>query len=433
MHVPKNIYLDENEFPKHFYNIVPDLPKPLDPPLHPVTKEPIKPRDLEPIFPKGLINLEMCRKNYVKIPAELRNKYIEIGRPRPLTRAYGLEKSLRLPDNIRIYYKREDMSSTGSHKPNTALAQAYYASKEGFKGLTTETGAGQWGSALAFSCHRFDLECEIFMVRISYYQKPLRQVLMSLFGAKVYPSPSKKTKIGRKLLEADPNHPGSLGIAISEALKVAISSENKAYSLGSVLNSVLTHQSIIGLETKAQLDKIGEVPTAIVGCVGGGSNFAGLAYPFLKEKFKGKLDTKFIAVEPKACPTLTKGKFEYDHGDTAGLTPLLKMYTLGCEFIPPPIHAGGLRYHGDSPSLSKLVNLRYVRPVAYDQEQVFEAGKIFVQSEGVVPAPETCHAVKGAIDLALRAKREKREEVIVIGFSGHGLLDLQGYADVLKL
>ncbi len=430
MYIPKNIYLDENEFPRYYYNILPDLPEPLEPPLHPATREPIKPKDLEPIFPKELIRLEASQERYVKIPKDLRDMYIEIGRPRSLTRAYGLEKHLNLPESIRIYYKREDLSPTGSHKPNTAIAQAYYAASEGFDRLTTETGAGQWGSALSYSCQMFGLDCDVFMVSASYYQKPLRRILMNLFGARVYPSPSKETSIGRKLLKEDPDHPGSLGIAISEALELAISDDKTAYALGSVLNSVLTHQSIIGLETVKQLSAVGEVPTTIIGCVGGGSNFAGLAYPFLREKIKGKSDTRFIAVEPKACPTLTKGKFEYDYADIAGLTPLLKMYTLGREFVPPPIHAGGLRYHGDSPSLSLLVKLGYIDAIAYPQEDVFKAGRLFARSEGIVPAPETCHAVRAAIDTALDAKREKREEVILIGFSGHGLLDLTSYEQV---
>ena len=422
----RKILLDENEMPKYWYNILPDLPEPLPPPLHPVTKEPVKPEDLKPIFPKALIEQEMSNERWIKIPEEVRDVYA-LWRPTPLIRAVRLEKALKTP--ARIYFKYEGVSPPGSHKPNTAVAQAYYNAKEGIERLTTETGAGQWGSALCFATKLFDLKCTVYMVKVSYYQKPYRRVLMETWGGEVIPSPSDRTEVGRKILEKDPDNPGSLGIAISEAIEDAVKNENTNYSLGSVLNHVLLHQTIIGLEAKKQLESIGEKPDVIVGCVGGGSNFAGLCYPFIKDAQKDGI--KIIAVEPKACPTLTEGVYKYDYGDTAGLTPLLKMFTLGHDFIPPPIHAGGLRYHGDAPTLCLLVKHGIIEPRAVRQIPTFEAGVMFARTEGIVPAPETNHAIRVVIDEAIKAREEGEEKVILFNFSGHGLLDLKAYDDFL--
>jgi tryptophan synthase beta chain len=422
----RKILLDENEMPKYWYNILPDLPEPLPPPLHPVTKEPVKPEDLKPIFPKALIEQEMSNERWIKIPEEVRDVYA-LWRPTPLIRAVRLEKALKTP--ARIYFKYEGVSPPGSHKPNTAVAQAYYNAKEGIERLTTETGAGQWGSALCFATKLFDLKCTVYMVKVSYYQKPYRRVLMETWGGEVIPSPSDRTEVGRKILEKDPDNPGSLGIAISEAIEDAVKNENTNYSLGSVLNHVLLHQTIVGLEAKKQLESIGEKPDVIVGCVGGGSNFAGLCYPFIKDAQKDGI--KIIAVEPKACPTLTEGVYKYDYGDTAGLTPLLKMFTLGHDFIPPPIHAGGLRYHGDAPTLCLLVKHGIIEPRAVRQIPTFEAGVMFARTEGIVPAPETNHAIRVVIDEAIKAREEGEEKVILFNFSGHGLLDLKAYDDFL--
>ncbi len=421
----KKVLLEEDEIPKRWYNILPDLPEPLPPPLHPATKEPVKPEDLEPIFPKELIKQEMSSERWIKIPKEVREIY-SLWRPTPLIRADKLEKALKTP--ARIYYKYEGVSPPGSHKPNTAVAQAYYNMKEGVERLTTETGAGQWGSALCFATKLFGLECTVYMVKVSYNQKPYRRVMMEAWGGEVIPSPSNRTEFGRRILERDPNNPGSLGIAISEAIEDAVKNENTKYSLGSVLNHVLLHQTIIGLETKKQLEEIDEKPDILVGCVGGGSNFAGFCYPFIAEKD----GIKIIAVEPAACPTLTKGEYRYDHGDTAGLTPLLKMFTLGHDFIPSPIHAGGLRYHGDAPTLSLLVKHGIMEARAVKQIPTFEAGVLFARTEGVIPAPETNHAIRVVIDEALKAKERGEEKVIVFNFSGHGLLDLQAYDDFLN-
>ena len=422
----RKILLDENEMPKYWYNILPDLPEPLPPPLHPVTKEPVKPEDLKPIFPKALIEQEMSNERWIKIPEEVRDVYA-LWRPTPLIRAVRLEKALKTP--ARIYFKYEGVSPPGSHKPNTAVAQAYYNAKEGIERLTTETGAGQWGSALCFATKLFDLKCTVYMVKVSYYQKPYRRVLMETWGGEVIPSPSERTEVGRKVLEKDPDNPGSLGIAISEAIEDAVKHENTNYSLGSVLNHVLLHQTIIGLEAKKQLESIGEKPDIIVGCVGGGSNFAGLCYPFIKDAQKDGI--KIIAVEPSACPTLTKGEYKYDYGDTAGLTPMLKMFTLGHDFIPPPIHAGGLRYHGDAPTLCLLVKHGIIEARAVRQMPTFEAGVLFARTEGIVPAPETNHAIRVVIDEAIKAREEGEEKVILFNFSGHGLLDLKAYDDFL--
>jgi len=421
----QRILLGIEDLPKSYYNILPDLPKPLPPPLNPGTKEPIGPEALAPIFPKEIIRQEVSQNRYEPIPEELREAYIRLGRPTPLCRATRLEKFLGTP--ARIYYKREDLSPVGSHKTNTAIAQAYYAMKEGVERLSTETGAGQWGSALAYATNYFVLKCTVFMVRVSYDQKPYRKHLMELYGARVFPSPSDQTSYGRKLLENNGHSPGSLGIAISEALESAVTGTNSKYSLGSVLNHVLMHQTVIGQETLKQLALADETPDVFVGSVGGGSNFAGFTYPAIGERLKGRSEARFVAVEPTSVPSMTKGRYEYDFGDTAETTPLLKMYTLGHAFVPPRIHAGGLRYHGAAPSLSLLVDEGIVEPRAFDQVSTFEAGQLFARTEGLVPAPETCHAIQGAIELAKEAKRRNEAKVIVFNFSGHGLLDLEGY------
>ncbi|MHA1506953.1 MAG: TrpB-like pyridoxal phosphate-dependent enzyme [Candidatus Asgardarchaeia archaeon] len=421
------INLEEDEIPRRWYNIVPDLPDKLPPPIDPRTGGVMSPQLFEELFAKELVKQEFSNKRFIDIPEDVLEAYLNVvKRPTPLVRARRLERFLKTP--ARIYFKREDVTPTGSHKLNTSIAQAYYAMKEGVERLTTETGAGQWGSALALATNYFDVGCIIFMVKCSYFQKPHRRTLMELWEAEVYPSPSDKTEFGRKLLKKNPNNPGSLGIAISEAIESALSDEGTKYSLGSVLNHVLLHQTVIGQEAKAQFEKIGEEPDFIIGCVGGGSNFAGFAYPFLMEILNGKKDGyDVLAVESLACPSLVKGRYEYDFGDAAGLTPKLKMYTVGHNFMPPPIHAGGLRYHGSAPTLSLLVNKGIVKARAYSQEEVFKAAHIFAKCEGLIPAPETAHAVKAAIDIALECRRKGEEKVIAFNFSGHGLLDLKGY------
>ncbi len=427
---PIKVLLDVDEVPRRWYNILPDLPVPLPPPLHPGTKEPIGPEALQPIFPMEIIRQEVSSETSVAIPEEVREAYILMGRPTPLYRAHRLEAALKTP--ARIFYKREDLNPVGSHKPNTALAQAYYAQREGAERLTTETGAGQWGSALSLATNYFGLGCTVFMVRVSYDQKPYRKIMMQLFGADVYPSPSAKTEFGKKVLAEAPDHPGSLGVAISEALEACVTSGGKArYSLGSVLNHVLMHQTVIGQEARAQLQQLDLVPDYVVGSVGGGSNFAGCAYPFVGDRLRRGTPTQFLAVEPKAVPSLTEGEYAYDFGDTAGMTPLLKMYTLGHTFVPPRIHAGGLRYHGAAPTLSLLIDQGVIGARAYRQTETYEAGTLFARTEGVIPAPETCHAIKGAIDIAQECRERNEEKVILFNFSGHGLLDLQGYADFL--
>jgi tryptophan synthase beta chain len=377
----------------------------------------------------ALILQEVSQERHIDIPEELMDAYFQFGRPTPLMRARRLEEALRTP--AKIYYKREDLNPTGSHKLNTALAQAYYASQEGVEKLSTETGAGQWGSALSLACSRFGLECQVFMVRCSYDQKPNRKHVMELYGADIDPSPSDKTDFGKALLKEDPNHPGSLGIAISEAIMIAVQDEKTKYSLGSVLNHVLLHQSVIGQEVIAQFEKLDLLPTHMVGCVGGGSNFGGFALPMMEKRLKDEVDTKFLAVESVAAPSLCNGQYEYDFGDTAETTPLLKMYTLGHKFLPPPIHAGGLRYHGDAPLISILRHQGLVDAVAYPQDVTFEAGQLFARTEGIIPAPETCHAIRGVIDLALEAKKKNEEHVICFNYSGHGLLDLGGYGQFM--
>ncbi len=419
------IILDENEIPKKWYNILPDLPEPLPPVIHPGTKEPIGPQDLAPLFPMELIKQEVSQDRWIKIPDEIRDVYT-MWRPTPLYRAKRLEKALKTP--ARIYYKYEGVSPPGSHKPNTAVAQAYYNMKEGVERLTTETGAGQWGSALSFATSLFDLACTVYMVKISYEQKPYRRSLMNLWGAEVTPSPSTKTNAGQKILEENPDTTGSLGIAISEAVEDAATHENAKYSLGSVLNHVLLHQSVIGLEAKKQLEKVGDYPDIVASSCGGGSNFAGIAFPFLHDKLKGdKKDLKAIAVEPMACPTLTKGIYAYDFGDTAMLTPLIKMYTLGHDFIPPGIHAGGLRYHGDAPTVCLLYHHGVIGARAYYQTEVFEAATTFSRAEGIVVAPEAAHAVKLVIDEGINCRKTGEEKTILFNLSGHGHFDMGAY------
>jgi tryptophan synthase beta chain len=422
------VYLLAGDMPKEWYNILSDLPEPLEPPLNPATKKPVSPSDLEVIFPKSLIEQEVSNERWIKIPEEVLKVY-SIWRPTPLHRAYELERYLDTP--AIILYKNESVSPSGSHKPNTAIAQAYYNKISGIKRLTTETGAGQWGSALSFAGNVFGLEIVVYMVKVSYENKPYRRILIETWGGKVFPSPSTRTNFGRKILEKDPNNSGSLGIAISEAIEEAVGDKYTNYSLGSVLNHVLLHQTVIGLEAKKQLEIEGLYPDVVIGCVGGGSNFAGLALPFVKDKIEGKKNPRVIAVEPKSCPSITKGKYTYDFGDTAGMTPLLMMHTLGHEFMPPSIHAGGLRYHGMAPIVSKLHKLGLIEARAYSQVEVFEAGVIFAKTEGILPAPESNHAIKAAIDEALQAKKEGKKKVILFNLSGHGHFDLKAYDDYL--
>ena len=419
------ILLDENEMPRKWYNILADLPTPLDPPLNPATGEPIKPEDLSAIFPMELIKQEVSDKREIPIPEEVLEIY-RVWRPTPLYRAYRLEKALKTP--ARIYYKWEGVSPPGSHKPNTAVAQAYYNMKEGIERLSTETGAGQWGSSLAFATSLFGLKCTVYMVKASYEQKPYRRILMETWGAECFPSPTDRTEAGRRIREKFPDTTGSLGIAISEAVEDAAKHDDTNYSLGSVLNHVLLHQTIIGLEAKKQFEIAETYPDMVFGCVGGGSNFSGASFPFVGDKLRGeKPEVEIISCEPMACPTLTKGLYTYDFGDTAQLTPLLKMYTLGHDFVPPPIHAGGLRYHGDAPILCKLTKEGYMSARAYYQNEVFEAAHIFARSEGFIVAPESAHAVKAVIDEAIRCKKTGEEKVLFFNNSGHGHFDLMGY------
>ncbi|MCS7280115.1 MAG: TrpB-like pyridoxal phosphate-dependent enzyme [Desulfobacterota bacterium] len=419
----KKIILSDSEIPRFWYNIQGDLKKPLPSPLDPQTKKPIDPETLFRIFPANLVEQEMSTQRWIKIPDEVIEK-LAIWRPTPLYRAYSLERFLGTP--ARIYYKNESVSPSGSHKPNTAIAQAYYNKVFGTKRLTTETGAGQWGSALAFACNQFGLELKVYMVRVSYNQKPYRRMLIEAYGGKCVPSPSMDTEIGKSYCQKDPDHPGSLGIAISEAIEDAMTSEKTKYSLGSVLNHVLLHQTIIGLEAKKQLESIKEYPDIVIGCVGGGSNFAGLSFPFLFDKINGK-EVKVIACEPASCPTLTKGHYVYDFGDSAGVTPLLPMHSIGHKFVPPPIHAGGLRYHGMAPLVSLLVKEGLIEARSYSQTATFSAGLVFARTEGFIPAPETNHALACVIEEAKKAKDAKEEKVILVNFSGHGILDLLAY------
>jgi tryptophan synthase beta chain len=412
--------LTEDQMPTSWYNVAADLPFPLAPPLHPGTKQPLDPSALEAIFPKSLIAQEISQERWISIPPEVQ-EILRLWRPTPLRRARRLEHALKT--TCKIYYKDESASPTGSHKTNTAVPQAYYNKMAGIKHLTTETGAGQWGTALSFATNVFGLSCKIYMVKVSYQQKPFRKSLMHIWGANVIPSPSDKTNSGRAILAKDPHCPGSLGIAISEAVEEAAQRSDTNYSLGSVLNHVLLHQTVIGLEAKQQLESAGDQADYVIGCVGGGSNFGGLAFPFIPDKLKRK-DLTIIGVEPSACPTLTKGVFAYDFGDTSMLTPLIKMHTLGHTFIPPGIHAGGLRYHGCSPLVSALLDQKLMEARAVPQTQAFEAAVLFAKAEGIVPAPESSHAVKVAIDIA---RSEKKPKTIVFNLSGHGFLDLASY------
>ncbi|MBI4247129.1 MAG: TrpB-like pyridoxal phosphate-dependent enzyme, partial [Candidatus Rokubacteria bacterium] len=413
------------EIPERWYNIAPDLPAPLAPPLHPGTGQPVGPEMLAPLFPMGLILQEVSQDRFIPIPEEVREIY-KLWRPTPLYRAKRLERALDTPAHI--YYKYEGVSPVGSHKPNTAVAQAYYNKQEGVRRLATETGAGQWGSALAIASNMFGLQCKVYMVKVSYQQKPYRRVLMETFGAQVVASPSPDTQAGKKVLEGDPNSPGSLGIAISEAVEDAATRDDTKYALGSVLNHVLMHQTVVGLEVKKQLEKADDEADVLVGCIGGGSNFAGFTFPFVADKLAGKKKKlREVAVEPAACPSLTKGKYVYDFGDTVGLTPLVKMHTLGHGFIPPSLHAGGLRYHGMAPLISKLRDEKVIEAVAVHQLATFEAAIQFARAEGILPAPEAAHAVRGAIDEALRAKKEGKRKTIVFNLCGHGFLDLSAY------
>ena len=418
------IILEEGEMPTHWYNIIPDLPAPPPPPLHPGTREPVGPDDLAPLFPMALIMQEVSTDSYIEIPEEVQEVY-KLWRPSPLYRARRLERALDTPAHI--YYKYEGVSPAGSHKPNTAVPQAYYNAKEGITKLTTETGAGQWGTALAFACALFGIECEVWQVRSSYDQKPYRKAMIETFGATIHPSPSVLTEAGRKILANDSETPGSLGIAISEAVEVAAQDPEIRYALGSVLNHVLMHQTVIGEEALKQLAKVGETPDVIVGCTGGGSNFGGLAFPFLREKLAGNISPTIRAVEPAACPSLTKGTYAYDFGDTAGMTPLMKMHTLGHDFVPEAIHAGGLRYHGMAPLLSHIYELGLMEATSIHQTECFDAGVQFARTEGIVPAPEPTHALAATVREALRAKEAGEETVILTALCGHGLLDMAAY------
>ncbi len=424
----KKFLLDESRIPERWYNIAADLKSPPPPPLHPGTHEPIGPEALAPLFPMELIKQEVSSERYIPVPDEVREIY-RLWRPTPLIRATALEKALDTPAHI--YYKYEGVSPSGSHKPNTAVAQAYYNKQEGVKRIATETGAGQWGSSLAFACSKFGIESKVYMVKISYDQKPYRRSLMQLWGSSVVASPSEDTNAGRQVLAADPESNGSLGIAISEAVEDAAMREDTKYSLGSVLNHVLLHQTVIGQEAIEQMEMAGEYPDVVIGCAGGGSNAAGLMFPFLKEKLEGKRKTRFVAVEPASCPSLTMGEYRYDFGDTAGLTPLMKMYTLGHTFMPPGIHAGGLRYHAMAPMLCHLYSEGYIEAKSYPQNPCFEAAVLFAQTEGIVAAPESSHAIRGAIDEALAAKEAGQKRTIIFNLSGHGFLDLQAYDDYL--
>ncbi|HEX6673923.1 MAG TPA: TrpB-like pyridoxal phosphate-dependent enzyme [Actinomycetes bacterium] len=426
---PRKVLLGEDEIPSAWFNVVPALPNRPGPYLHPQTREPVGPEALAPLFPMALIQQEVSTEQWVDVPGPVMDTY-RLWRPTPLVRALDLERALGTP--ARIYYKYEGGSPAGSHKPNTAVAQAYYNAAEGVRRLTTETGAGQWGSALAFACARFGLECRVYMVRTSYDNKPYRRSLMETWGASVVPSPSPETAAGKAVLAAQPDSPGSLGIAISEAVEVAAGSDDTHYALGSVLNHVLLHQTVIGLELKEQLAKAGVQPDVLVACVGGGSNFGGFTFPLLAEKLAGRSQVRVVAVEPTAAPTLTKGRYEYDLGDQAGMTPLMPMYTLGSDFVPAPIHAGGLRYHGDSPIVSLLAKEGHIEAVAYPQSKVFEAAVQFARTEGTLPAPEPAHAIRAVIDEALRCKEEGKAETIVFNLCGHGHFDLKAYEDYLS-
>lgn len=419
----RRVVLSESELPSKWYNLQADLPEPLPPVLHPATMQPVGPADLAPLFAMELLKQEMSQERWIEIPDDVRN-VLAMWRPTPLVRARNLERALGTP--ARIYYKDESHSPPGSHKPNTAVPQAYYNKIEGIHRLTTETGAGQWGCALAFACKQYDLQCKVYMVKVSYQQKPYRRSMMQLWGGEVTASPSTETESGRSILAADPHTPGSLGTAISEAVEAAVHDDGAHYSLGSVLNHVMLHQTVIGLEVERQMQEFGDYPNVLVGCCGGGSNFAGLAFPFIRHKIAGK-ELRFVAVEPCSCPTMSRGEFRYDWGDTTKLTPLIKMFTLGHSFVPPGIHAGGLRYHGMSPMVSFGLKLGLIEAAAFHQLECFEAAQLFAETEGTIPAPETSHAIRAAIVEAQRCKEQNKEECIVFSFSGHGLCDLGAY------
>ncbi|MFL2642608.1 MAG: TrpB-like pyridoxal phosphate-dependent enzyme [Dehalococcoidia bacterium] len=419
----KKFYLSENDIPKQWYNVQADMPSPLEPALHPGTKDPAGPDDFAPLFPMELIMQEVSQDRWIDIPEPVRDMY-KTWRPTPLIRAINLEKALGTP--AKIYYKYEGVSPVGSHKPNTAVAQAFYNKAEGTKQIVTETGAGQWGSALAYACNQFGIESKVFMVSASYNQKPYRKSMMQAWGGTVTSSPSTETESGKKILENDPNSTGSLGIAISEAVEIAAQNDTTKYALGSVLNHVLMHQTVIGQEAILQMEMANAYPDIVIGCSGGGSNLAGISFPFIPEKLKGK-NTRLIAVEPAASPSLTKGKFAYDFGDAIGMTPLLKMHTLGHTFVPNPIHAGGLRYHGMAPLLSALYDAGVYEAKSYNQNECFEAGVLFAKNEGIIPAPEPTHAIKAAIDEALICKETGEEKNILFNLCGHGHLDLSAY------
>ncbi len=422
-------FLEESKMPKTWYNIAADLPKPMEPPLHPGTLKPIGPDDLAPLFPMALIGQEVSQEREIEIPEPIRNIYKQ-WRPSPLFRAKNLEKFLDTP--AKIYYKYEGVSPTGSHKPNTAVAQAFFNKEEGTKKITTETGAGQWGSSLAYACQIFGIELDVYMVKVSFEQKPYRKLIMQTYGASCFASPSDRTDSGKAILAKDPNNTGSLGIAISEAVEMAAKDPNTKYSLGSVLNHVLMHQTIVGNEALLQMEMAGDYPDILVGCTGGGSNFSGLVFPFLGKKFRENKNTRVIACEPKSCPSLTKGKYVYDFGDTGRLTPLVKMHTLGSQFIPPATHSGGLRYHGMAPMVSHLKEIGAIEAQSFGQKECFEAGVNFARAEGIVPAPEATHAVKGAITAAMECKKNGKSKTILFNLCGHGHFDMKAYGDYFE-
>jgi len=422
------VTMADHEIPKQWYNILADMPTPMNPPLHPATGKPVSPEDLTPIFPMNLIEQEVSTERWIDIPEPVLEKYL-LWRPTPLYRARSFERLLNAP--VRIYYKHEGTSPAGSHKPNAAIAQAYYNKIAGTKRISTETGAGQWGSALSMACQMFGIKCRVFMVRVSYDQKPYRRIMMQTWGAECLPSPSDVTETGRRILQEDPNSPGSLGIAISEAIEDVVDDPEAHYSLGSVLNHVLLHQTIIGLEAAIQMQKIGEYPDVVMGCAGGGSNFGGISLPFVRDKIYGK-KVAIVGAEPSSCPTVTRGPFAYDFGDLAKKTPLLAMHTLGHDFVPAPIHAGGLRYHGMAPIISHLARIGLIEVRAYNQLETFQAGIDWARSEGFIPAPETDHVIAAVIDEARRAKEEGKEKVILFNWSGHGLVDLTSYEGYLS-
>jgi len=420
----KRVFLSESELPSAWYNLQADLPQPVPPPLHPGTKQPLGPADLEPIFARELIAQEVSQEPWIEIPEPVREVY-RIWRPSPLVRATNLERALKTP--ARIYYKDESHSPPGSHKPNTSVPQAYYNKQEGTYRLTTETGAGQWGCALAFACKQFGIHCKVYMVKVSYEQKPYRRSMMHTWGAEVTPSPSCETNAGRQVLAADPDCPGSLGIAISEAVEAAVSRDDTKYTLGSVLNHVMLHQSVIGLEAEKQMQLMEDFPDIVIGCVGGGSNFAGLAFPFLRRVLNDGKQIRCIACEPHSCPSMSRGQYRYDFGDTTKLTPLIKMFTLGHSFVPPGIHAGGLRYHGMAPMVSLGASLGLIEAAAFHQIECFEAAQLFAAAEGTIPAPETSHAIRAAINEAIQCRETGQEKCILFNFSGHGLCDMASY------